>query len=209
MFRLATVVAAVMALLALVPGVASARPGGEPSSGSGYYESNSSGSAIPLRRGLILGFGLGIGDMSADSGPIDCIGCSYNPLAGAFDFHIGGMLNPRLALLFELWGALKTLDASGTESLVQTMAMVAAQYWLAPRLWIKGGLGAAHLSYSYDDGYSDPIDDGLGAMGAVGYEILISPRFAIDLQLRLGTGSYEGIAEQIHVGTAGVGFNWY
>lgn len=209
MSRLMTVMAAVISFCSLVPAVASAQPGTDPSEGSGYYEGSSSGPAIPFRRGLTLGFGFGIGDMSADSGPIDCFDCSYNPLAGAFDFHIGGMINPRLALLFELWGAVKTLDANGSESLVQTMAMVAAQYWMGPRLWLKGGLGAAHLSYSYADGYSDPIDDGVAVMGAVGYEILIGSQFALDLQLRLGSGAYEGIAEQINAGTVGVGFNWY
>lgn len=209
--RLATVMTAIVALVILSGTAASAQPG-PPPSGQGYYGTPPGGPAFPMRNGLTLGMSLGIGDMSAESGPIECFDCSYNPGAVAFDFHIGGMLNPRLALLFELWFAGKTLDSVGNELLLQTMAMAAAQTWVTPRLWLKGGLGLAHLSYSYDDGYyadEEPIADGVAVMGAVGYDILVGPRFALDLQLRLGVGSYDGIGDSIQTGVFGVGFSWY
>jgi len=165
------------------------------------------------RHGLAIGFGFGLGGMSDSAGAIECVNCDYNPASFGVDFHIGAMLNPRLSLQFEAWLQGQQLDAGGTTTLVQTMGMVALQYWVTPQLWLKGGLGAAHLSYSIDDGYRDPtsqdIADGGAVMGAIGYEILSSQRFSIDLQGRLGAGTYDGINEQIETGMVSLGFNWY
>ncbi|WP_428262151.1 hypothetical protein [Haliangium sp.] len=162
-----------------------------------------------VRRGLTLGAGFGIGNMSASSGPIECFDCDYDTGAFGFDFHIGGMLSPHMALLFELWVTGKTLDYAGTELMTQSFAMVAAQYWVTPRLWLKGGLGAAQLRVTWDDGFVETAEDGFGVMGAVGYELFAGQQLAIDLQLRFGTGSYDTIDEQISAGTLGVGMNWY
>ena len=60
------------------------------------------------------------------------------------------MLNPRLALLGEVWVLLQSADQYAYETYAQTMLMVAAQYWLNRRLWIKGGIGASGLSITYD-----------------------------------------------------------
>jgi hypothetical protein len=166
----------------------------------------------PGRSGLAIGFGFGLGGMEADSGPIRCDRCNYDPVAGGFDFHIGAMLQPNLALLFELNATGQRLDAVGAEYLNQIQLMAALQYWITPMLWIKGGVGSSHLSISYDDGYGGDtadLDSGLGLMGAIGYEILHSSRFAIDLQLRLSSGTYGGLEDEIHAGILGVGFNWY
>jgi hypothetical protein len=220
--RLTTALAATAALLMTTnafaqPGApAPAEPPPPPSAGpggSGYYaQPPMKGPRFHHRRGLSIGFGFGVGGMSADSGPIDCIDCDYEPAAVGFDFHIGGMINPRLALLFEVWGTGQQVTAAGDEVLVQTMVMAAIQYWVTPQLWIKGGIGASHLSLSVDDGYANDsvdIDDGGGVMGAIGYELLSGPRFAVDLQLRLGSASYDGINDQIQSGLVQIGFNWY
>lgn len=213
----------VVASLVVAPLAASAQPGGPPPpppdhgdpggygggyQGGGYYYAPP---APAHRSGFTIGFGLGLGTMEDDSGPIDCYDCGYSPVAWGLDFHIGGMLSPTLALVGEIWGQAQTLD-SGGDALVQTMVLGAAQMWVTPQLWLKGGLGVANLSISYDDGYesrSDDIDSGGAIMGAIGYEILHSPQFALDLQLRLGAGFYEGIDEQISSGMFSVGFNWY
>lgn len=201
-------------VLALAPTAALAQPGAPPppppGQGGGYY---GYGAPPPLeRQGVTFGLGFGFGAMEDDSGPIECFDCSYSPLAGSFDLHVGGMLRPELALLGELWFQGQTLDSTGANALVQSMAMVALQYWLTPQLWIKGGLGVSRLDLSYDDGYaafSDTIDTGGAVLGAIGYEVFYSPRFAIDLGLRLGAGTYDGIDEQISTVILGVGFNWY
>lgn len=214
-----TAAVAAMATSLFAPSTAHAQPGAPPpppppGGGGGYYATPPPPIHAPYwqRRGLTIGFGFGVGGMSAESGPIECAGCDYDPAAGGFDFHIGGMISPRLALVFEIWGTAQALESSGRTMLVQTMAMVGLQYWLTRQLWIKGGVGAANLSVSYDDGRggdSEDIDTGGAIMGAIGYEIMSSRRFAIDLQLRVGSGTYSGIDDQINAATFGVGFNWF
>ena len=46
-------------------------------------------SAAPYRFGLTLGVELGLGSMTAESGPIVCEGCSQEPVAVAASFEIG------------------------------------------------------------------------------------------------------------------------
>jgi hypothetical protein len=196
-----------------MPAIASAQPGGPPPppppgyGGGGYYVE-----PPPGRYGLTLGVGLGIGGMDSDSNLAQCFDCDYEPGAVGFDFHIGGMINPHMAALFELWAHGQAIDSSGANVLTQTMMMGAIQYWLSPQFWLKGGLGISWLDVQYDDGYyveEDSIDQGLAIMGAAGFEVFHSPMFAVDLQLRLGSGSYDGIGEQVNVGMLGIGLNWY
>jgi hypothetical protein len=200
--------AATAAVVLFATGVATAQPGygpPPPPPGYGYYPPTE-------RMGLTLGIGLGIGGMDTDSNLAACRGCDYDPAAGGLWFHIGGMINPRLAGLFEFWVHGQAIDSTGATTLWQSMLMGAVQYWLTPQFWLKGGLGFAGLSVQYDDGYAygeEDLGTGLAVMGAVGFEILHSTEFAIDLQLRLGSGSYDGIDEQVNVAMFGIGFNWY
>jgi hypothetical protein len=208
-----TAVTAALAISLLASATASAQPGSPPppppGGGGGYYPPPPP-PPVWERRGLAVGFGLGLGGMSDSQGAIGCASCEYNPASVGLDFHIGGMLSPRFALLFEIWGQGQQMDVSGSETLVQTMLMVAAQYWVTPQLWLKGGLGVSHLSVSFDDG-SEPLDldEGGAVMGAVGYEILSSPRFALDLQGRLGMGTYDSAEGNIQTGMISLGLNWY
>ena len=100
----------------------------------------------------------------------------------------------------------------------QTLVTAAIQLWLTPRLWVKGGVGAAHASYDWDGGLvqlSDRSDDVPGFMVAAGYELASRPTFAIDLQLRYGTGLYstDGNDEEYeiaaHNASVSIGLNWY
>jgi hypothetical protein len=209
-----------LAAVLAAPAAAAAQPGygpPPPPPRGGYYSQPTP--TIPGgfhdRQGrLALGFGIGLGGMQVGDENVECINCDYDPVGFGFDFHIGGMLSPRFALLFEVQGDGKTVEenAFGATSLVQASAMVAGQYWLTPQLWIKGGIGGASLSYSYDDGYeaqSEDIDEGLALMGSIGYEILSARTFSIDLQGRLLSGQYDGIEENVTSGSVGVGFNWH
>jgi len=169
------------------------------------------------RRGLAIGFGFGLGNMSFDSGPIDCLDCETDPVAVGFDFHIGGMLNHRMALLFEIWATGKQVEYDTSTVFTQAMFMGALQYWLTPQFWLKGGLGMSTLSYSIEGesvdvecGQADGEPCSGGAiMGAVGYDVLSSRNFTLDLQLRFGAGSYSGISDQVNAVTFGADVNWY
>jgi hypothetical protein len=126
------------------------------------------------------------------------------------------MVSQQLGIMLEVQGNGQTVDESqfGATSLIQTTAMVAAQYWVTPQLWIKGGVGAATLGYSYDDNFSGNTSDvgkraeGGAAMGGVGYELLSSRTFSIDAEARMIVGSYQD-GQDVSAGSLGVGFNWY
>jgi hypothetical protein len=205
------------AFLLAVPAVASAQPSyyAQPAN-PGYYAQPTGlpGGFHDRRNRLTVGIGLGFGGMKSEGGPINCTSCDYNPITVGVTGHIGYMMNERLGLLLELQANGQTVEdnIAETVTLVQGAAMFAAQYWVTPQLWIKGGIGAAHLQYTYDDWAGtgeEPVDDGMAVLGAVGYELLSARHYSLDLQGRLFVGSYEGIDDQISSGTISLGLNWF
>jgi hypothetical protein len=198
-------------LVVAAPALAAAQPGGAPPPGAPPPSLYHPRAGTPM-----FGFSIGLGTLDAENNPSNfvCTTCDYNPIGVEVDGHIGGMLSDRFALMLELQLNGQTVDDSvyGTTTLTQMTAMIAGQYWVTPQLWLKGGVGAAHLSFNTDDyygSYEEPIDDGAAIMAAVGYEILSARTFALDLQGRLILGSYDGIEDRITAATVGLGFNWY
>jgi hypothetical protein len=193
----------------LAPGIAGAQ---------GYYGGGGGG---PLPGGfhnrmgrIISGVSIGVGGMHDDgSGITTCGNCNYNPAALELDGHIGGMISPRFALMAEMQVNAQTVNAdingaNGDTVLSQEALMLAGQFWLTPQLWVKGGIGFAHLDAQ--DNYTQYDFGGGGAiMGGVGFELLSARFFAVDLQARLIEGSYHGLDDHITSGTIGVGLNWY
>ncbi|MFN0245642.1 MAG: hypothetical protein ACKV2T_01955 [Kofleriaceae bacterium] len=212
----------VLAFMLLVPTAASAQ-GYRRGGGGGYYQGQPPSYQLPggfwNRQGrLTFGGSFGLGGMSDRFGDIECMNCDYNPLSAMVEGHIGGFIGPRLALLGEVGvnGQTVSSDLSGdTTTLIQGTLMIAAQFWITPQLWIKGGIGFANLrlerSY-YGDGIVDESsipENGMALMAAVGYELLSSRHFAIELTGRLVNGAYKGIDNTVTGGTIGVGVNWY
>jgi hypothetical protein len=84
----------------------------------------------------------------------------------------------------------------------------AIQYWVTPQLWLKGGLGFANLQT--DDAYvTRDLGNGGAVLGAIGFEILSAPNFALDLQGRIIAGTYNSGNDHLTSGTIGLGINWY
>lgn len=167
---------------------------------------------------LMFGFSLGIGGMSDKGGSINCSGCDYNPVSGQISGHLGGFLGPRFALMGEVQANVQTLQSdavNGDTTLTQGALMLAAQYWLTPQLWIKGGIGFASLQVDqsyYGDGVIDASsvpENGTALMGAIGFELLSARFFSIDLQGRILNGSYKGLDDNITAASVGIGINWY
>jgi hypothetical protein len=162
---------------------------------------------------LIFGFSLMLGHLSDSEGNIGGdSSVNYSTIAGGASGHIGGFVGPRLALMAEIQGNAVTLSSDGYDdiTLVQSALMGAAQYWITPQFWIKGGIGFASLDL--DDSYyndSAHIDGGMALMGGLGFELLSAQRFSVDLQGRLLAGSYDGIDQQITSASIGVGINWF
>jgi hypothetical protein len=161
---------------------------------------------------LTFGVGVGLGGMSDNGSSITrCDNCDFNPLAGEADFHIGGVLSPRFALMLEVQGNIQTIHSSflnGDTTLSQGAAMAAAQVWLLPVLWIKGGLGFSSLRT--DDAFvTSDLGGGLAILGAIGVELLSARNFAFELQGRIIEGAYNSGNDHLTSGTIGIGINWY
>jgi hypothetical protein len=154
------------------------------------------------RSGLVLGGSLGGGAISSD-------GCGpYCGSAGMFEGHIGGMLNPRLALMGDFWGGAHPWDDGiGTGTTYQGIYTVALQYWATDIVWLKGGLGFAQLVFGYD-GTEVPDENGAAVLAAVGVEIVQSYNFALDLHFRLGHGFYD-TGPDVNNFALMIGVNWY
>jgi hypothetical protein len=161
---------------------------------------------------LTWGFSLGRGGMhDGGSAVTSCDNCDFKPLTLEADAHIGGMLGPRFALMFEVQANGQTVHSSirdGDATLTQGAAMVAAQFWLIPQLWIKGGLGLASLQVD-DAFFSEQIGTGGAIMGAIGVELFSARNFALELQGRVIEGSYNSFNDNVTSGTIGLGLNWY
>ena len=158
--------------------------------------------ASTARRGWNVGFGLGGGEISC-GGP----GCDGVTEAGSLDLQLGHMIRPRLRAVFDVWGMAhreEDIDVS------QTIATAGLQVWILNRLWLRGGIGLARASFDYDgtlDGEEDDSQTVLGLGGGIGFEILSRRTFALDLELRGGTGFYED--KRAHNGAIRLGLTWY
>lgn len=187
--------------LAMAQGYYGGGRGARPSGPGGFHD----------RTGrLTYGAALGLGGMHDGGSTITSCNCDFNPIAFEGDLHIGGVLNPRLALMLELQLNSQFVDHSidGDVFLTQGAAMFAAQFWVLPMLWVKGGIGFASLQVN-DDYFTDEIGTGGAVMGAVGIELLSARNFALELQGRLINGSYNSLNDNITSGTVGLGINWY
>jgi hypothetical protein len=158
------------------------------------------------RSGLVYGFSVGVGSIGSSNCGDAC------GAAGLLEFHIGGMINPRTALLFEVWGADHpwTGPEGDYDETTNSFLSVALQYWVTDLIWVKGGVGAATLRLTDQTSGLETDLSGFGIWGAAGLELIQSYNFALDLQLRIGNGFYS----QTQGGDAQnyalmVGFNWY
>lgn len=182
-----------------------------------YYGRGAPRSSIPGgfhdRTGrLTWGFAVGLGGMSDGGSAItSCSNCNFRPLALEADAHLGGMLSPRFALMFEAQVNGQTVQKNGFDGdtiVTQGAAMIAAQFWLLPQLWIKGGLGLANLQVD-DAFFTEDFGTGGALMGAIGVELLSARNFALELQGRVIEGTYNSLDDHVTSGTIGFGINWY
>jgi hypothetical protein len=149
------------------------------------------------RSGLVIGFAFGGGAITADN-------CSTCGGAGGFEGHIGGMINPRLALMAEVWGLYRPIDGG---TLAHVIYGGAIQYWVADIVWLKGDLGGGSISFEDSVTGATDSESALSLGGGVGVEVIQSYNFALDLQFRLAhTLVSQGGANNLALL---VGFNWY
>jgi hypothetical protein len=201
--RVGSSVVVVVALI--LGGTASAQPGGQPPPppppGGPYYAPAPMMPPPPPppgRRGFLIGFGLGGGEIAST----DCDGCES--LAGfAFDFSVGGMLNPNLAIMYDAFGVIRVEEGAALTNSVNTLA---AQYWVTPIVWLKGGIGVSQIRLSDSEG-TIAAEYGFGATAGVGVELIRSDTFALDASARLSHGTFDGGG--LSNLAVLVGFHWY
>lgn len=141
------------------------------------------------RSGLVLGASVDGGNIGCQTKSGDDCGDGMHA-AGGVSIHAGAMIGPRLAILGEAWGMAHTQD-SLTAS--QALATANVRAWLTPRLWLQGGLGVARSKISYDNDFfmASATSSTVPAMsGAIGLELVRSPVFGLDIELRGGSGLY-------------------
>lgn len=157
----------------------------------------------PTRHGFVIGGALGGGVIWAG-----CEDCDVRPSMG-LDFHVGGMLSPRLALLFNASGATSyTTDFAPTRYVASLLYAPAAQYFLAKPIWIKGGVGVARVVQSDAPLFvTFGTETGFGFLVAGGVELLQRDTFALDAQLAASPTFYAGTSMTDVVALIGV--NWY
>jgi hypothetical protein len=128
---------------------------------------------------LLVGVSVGAGVMN----PTGCGGCE--PAGGlALDAAIGVFLTRRLALVGDVFAVAS--DQGGIR-FASGVAVLAAQYWVMPALWLRGGAGMARLQVSEGPG----ADSALGVSAAIGHELLREGGFRLDVRARAAHGSYE------------------
>jgi hypothetical protein len=150
------------------------------------------------REGLVIGGAIGGGGIEGN--------CAIGYCGGAFagELHIGGMLNPRMAMLLDIWGNFRQVDGTNID-FSQTFWTGALRFWPTDMLWLQGGLGISHVQVSDSVGpYSD--DTALGLMLGAGVEVLQVGNMALDLQFRAGFGFYNPSLDNY---AFLVGLSWY
>ncbi len=159
------------------------------------------------RRGVIVGASVDGGDMGCETKSGE--DCGGQKAAGGFSGHLGGMLTPRLALMGEVW-AMGASQNNVTNT--QVMANFAIRGWATRRLWLQGGIGFARSKVEYDAGSGLMTTDESATvpafMAAIGFELVHTHEFGLDIEARSGTGFYEGDA-RIYNGAIGVGASWF
>ena len=91
--------------------------------------------------------------------------------------------------------------------------MAAVQYWLAPRVWVRGGLGVGVFGIiDGDGGRAEQIDRGTAYSATLGFETARfgqSKPWTADVQVRFAQSKLEAIHLRPHNVSVQVGVAWY
>ncbi|HEX2688339.1 MAG TPA: hypothetical protein VHN14_17030 [Kofleriaceae bacterium] len=159
-------------------------------------------SSSDQRSGLVLGASVDGGNIGCQTKNGDDCGNGAHP-AGGFSVHAGAMLMPRIALIGEMWGMAHTQDSL---TATQVLGTVNLRGWVLPRLWLQGGVGVARSKLSFDSGgglMASATSSTVPAVNAaIGFELLQSSKFGLDVELRAGSGLYE---EDVRIYNAALG----
>jgi hypothetical protein len=123
----------------------------------------------------------------------------------ALDIHLGGMLTPHVALMFDGSAISHSFDDGST--LTHVVDTLAVQLWASEWFWLKAGVGIGRLSVSDNGNAPLRSDTRPAAMLAIGLELFQGRSSALDVQLRGAATSFSDgtlTNSSIHIG-----YNWY
>jgi hypothetical protein len=143
-------------------------------------------------RTFFFGFGLGVGGIGIL--PYDKTTYENSSRAGiGYNLRFGFGVSPRWSIVFSADGAMAYFDGV---SVTNTAWTIGPQVFLTPKLYLRGGVGAATYSQDtcdiyYGDYYCGygTSDSGMAVAAAVGFEFLQSYHTALALEAS-GTMSY-------------------
>jgi hypothetical protein len=163
----------------------------------------------PERGGFFVGLGVGFGTLTVYSDDGGDESDSFGPSV-VFDLHLGGLITPRLGIGVAFTGSSHTEELApfGSFTIYQHNAVVFAQYWVLERLWLRAGLGKATIGSRVDRRTAVEFP-GVGFVGAVGYEVLHRPDYALDVVIDLWGAGYKGQAGSSTTGAFELQFTWY
>ncbi|HUS66587.1 MAG TPA: outer membrane beta-barrel protein [Kofleriaceae bacterium] len=168
----------------------------------------------PTRGNIILGGGLGVGTFAVQVGDEEAE--EYDE-SFAYELRFGGMITPTLGLGVELFGLNQddaAPDDTGEEfDVFQRNIGAWIRWWAMPRLWLQGGIASARVG-ARSETFDDVSYKGVGISGAVGFEILHAPKYALDIDLRLAAAGYDTESElgddlKTQSASFGLAFNWF
>jgi len=167
------------------------------------------------RRGFTFGIGIGGGSIQCEDNQCD----ELETLS--LNLHLGAMVRPRLAIAVDLWGNyhFDYGDSSLRSDEVLTslsFASVVLRGWATPRLWFQGGISGATFAQRVEVPGGRDVENTTDTVAAVvfgvGYELLTSDRYSLDLSLRFGAGDFSDeldVDGSLTSGAFMVGFNWF
>lgn len=164
--------------------------------------------AAQPRDGAMFSVGIGGGHLgcSTEDGD-DCSG--DGPVqAGSLVGEAGLMLSPSLAVVGHLAVAAHRDD---DVTVSQTILAAALRGWVAPRLWLEGGLGVAQARLDVDGDLVDLMsetDTVPAGVAGIGVDVLSTRNFTLDVHLRGASGLYRDDV-RIYQGTLGVGASFF
>jgi hypothetical protein len=170
----------------------------------------------PDRRGFVIGFSLGGGSFEVNCESVGCtqfFGIGDRRFeGGSFTFHIGGMVNETMAILFDAWGVAHSPNSRRT--LTHNIGDIALRWFPHRLLWLQGGVGWANFNLHTDDCTSTQDctervgDTGFALVGGVGLELVQGRHFVLDVALRVAAGGY-GEGGSVNMTALQLGLNWY
>ena len=204
--RLAAAAVVVAALLAPV-GPAAAGPGA-PGAASSTATGPAPGEPARARHSLTAGFDGGGGALS-----LECPdGCAGIDPSGSIAVHVGFMLDRCTAIVYDGWLLGHVSDTVFGDALILSSShTVALQGWALPRLWLRGGIGLAHLRIRFPD-VGTRTENAPVLVGAAGYEAIRWPSMRLDVVLRAGLATFDednGQDGPVRSVSLGAGLSWY